>query len=111
MDLKQGISYLERERGEGERLTDKEPNRQRYRDTEIQKGRKTNRQTDRANNKNPAQSWVAQLVYDNYKNMECHIHVVMWILELKILGYVRPSPRGGGLGHFLGIFLGFYKET
>jgi hypothetical protein len=49
LDLKQGISYLERERG-------------REIDRKIEgRGSKTD------DNKNPKQSWVAQLVNDNLK--------------------------------------------
>jgi hypothetical protein len=65
---KQGISYLERKRGRGERETEKDG-----RDREIDgRNRKTEwrdieteKQRDRADNKNSKQSWVAQLVYDN----------------------------------------------
>jgi hypothetical protein len=54
-NLKQGISYLERVRGRGERDCD--------RGLEIE-GRdiETEKKRDRADNKNPKQSWVAQLV-------------------------------------------------
>ncbi len=43
-DLKQGISYLERE---GERQRDRETERQRDRETERQRDRETERQRDR----------------------------------------------------------------
>ena len=79
---KQGVSYLERKRGRGERETDKDGrdreidgrNRKiEERDMEIDgRNRKTEwrdieteKQRDRADNKNSKQSWVAQLVYDN----------------------------------------------
>ena len=61
LDLKQGISYVEREGGGGERERDWDRKIE-GRDIKIEKKR------DRANNKNPQQSRVAQLV--NYKYLQ-----------------------------------------
>ncbi len=52
LDLKQGISYLERERGGGERERDREKERVRHKE----------REGERADNKNHGQRRVAQLV-------------------------------------------------
>ncbi len=59
-DLKQGISYLERE-GEGGRERQRDREKERY--TEKEKVRHKEREGERANNKNHGQRRVAQLVY------------------------------------------------
>jgi hypothetical protein len=78
---KQGISYLERKRGRGERETEKEAREReiegRNRKIEVRdmqivgrnrkregRDKETEKQRDRADNKNPKHSWVAQLVTD-----------------------------------------------
>jgi hypothetical protein len=55
LDLKQEISYLERERGEGERDTEKKRERKR----DIQR---------KIDNKNHRKRSVAQLVINNYRS-------------------------------------------
>ncbi len=58
LDLKQGISYLERERGRGRE-------RERGRGRERERERHKEREGERADNKNHEQCRVVQLVYND----------------------------------------------
>ncbi len=66
LDLKQGISYLEKEGGLRE-IEGRDRQTEIYNDrvTKPQRNKETERQRGRADNNNPEKSWVAQFVKNN----------------------------------------------